>query len=89
MILQQIVSGFATGCIYALVALGFVLIYKTTDVLNFAQGELVMLGAFVAYTFIAVFQLNLNTLGANSFRCSHYRHGVLFHPLHLPYQSFT
>jgi branched-chain amino acid transport system permease protein len=44
--------GIAFGCIYALVALGFVLIYKATDVVNFAQGELMMIGAFVAYTFL-------------------------------------
>jgi branched-chain amino acid transport system permease protein len=59
MFLQQIISGFATGCIYALVALGFVLIYKTTDVLNFAQGEFVMLGAFMAFTLISVAKLPL------------------------------
>ena len=39
---SQVVSGLATGCVYALVALGFVLIYKATDVVNFAQGEFVM-----------------------------------------------
>lgn len=52
MIFQQILIGIAFGCIYALVALGFVLIYKATDVVNFAQGELMMIGAFVAYTFL-------------------------------------
>jgi len=46
------------GCIYALVALGFVLIYKATEVVNFAQGELLMLGAFFAYTFITLFGWN-------------------------------
>ena len=39
----------AVGCIYGLVALGFVLIYKATELVNFAQGDLLMLGAFVAY----------------------------------------
>jgi branched-chain amino acid transport system permease protein len=51
---QQVVSGIAIGCVYALVALGFVLIYKATEVVNFAQGELLMLGAFLAYTLIAL-----------------------------------
>ena len=37
------------GCIYGLVALGFVLIYKATELVNFAQGDLMMLGAFVCY----------------------------------------
>lgn len=52
MLTQQIISGLAVGCIYGLVALGFVLIYKATEVINFAQGELMMLGAFIAYTLI-------------------------------------
>ncbi|UUZ68831.1 branched-chain amino acid ABC transporter permease [Polaromonas sp. P2-4] len=45
--LQQTLSGIALGCIYALIALGFVLIYKATETVNFAQGELMMLGAFL------------------------------------------
>ena len=49
---QLFTSGMALGCIYALIALGFVLIFKATDVINFAQGEFMMLGAFVAFSFI-------------------------------------
>ena len=45
-ILQIIISGVAQGCIYGLIALGFVLIYKATETVSFAQGELMMLGAF-------------------------------------------
>jgi branched-chain amino acid transport system permease protein len=52
--LQIIVSGIAIGCIYGLIALGFVLIYKATEAVNFAQGELMMLGAFVALTATAI-----------------------------------
>ncbi|MBV1693945.1 MAG: branched-chain amino acid ABC transporter permease [Hyphomicrobiales bacterium] len=52
--MQQLVSGLALGCVYGLIALGFVLIYKTTEVVNFAQGELMMLGGFFAYTYIMV-----------------------------------
>ena len=44
------VAGVAQGCVYALVALGFVLIYKATETVNFAQGDLMMLGAFFALT---------------------------------------
>lgn len=51
---QLVINGASIGCIYALVALGFVLIYKATEVVNFAQGELMMLGAFLAYTFISL-----------------------------------
>jgi branched-chain amino acid transport system permease protein len=50
--LQSLVSGISIGCVYALVALGFVLIYKATEVVNFAQGELMMVGAFFAFTFV-------------------------------------
>ena len=46
--LQLIVSGLANGCVYGLIALGFVLIYKAVEQVNFAQGDLMMLGAFVA-----------------------------------------
>jgi len=49
-VLQVIVSGISQGCIYGLIALGFVLIYKATETVNFAQGELMMLGAFVGLT---------------------------------------
>ena len=45
-ILQLVISGIAQGCIYGLIALGFVLIYKTTETVSFAQGDLMMLGAF-------------------------------------------
>ncbi len=50
--LQLIVSGIAVGGVYALVALGFVLIYKATSVINFATGELMMLGAYVCLTLL-------------------------------------
>ena len=43
--LQVIFSGVAQGCIYGLIALGFVLIYKATETVSFAQGELMLLGA--------------------------------------------
>lgn len=45
--LQFLFSGLTVGAIYALVALGFTLIYNASDVLNFAQGEFVMLGGMV------------------------------------------
>ncbi|WP_127599128.1 branched-chain amino acid ABC transporter permease [Nitratireductor alexandrii] len=58
MFFQLVINGLAVGCIYGLVALGFVLIYKAGEVVNFAQGELMMLGAFVAFTLIVDFNLN-------------------------------
>jgi branched-chain amino acid transport system permease protein len=45
-ILQLLFTGIGVGSIYALVALGFVLIYRATNVVNFAQGDFAMLGAF-------------------------------------------
>lgn len=54
--LQVIASGFALGSIYALVALGFSMTWVTTQTLNFAQGELVMLGALVGVTLYAEWQ---------------------------------
>ena len=50
--LQLIVAGILTGGIYALVALGFVLIYKSTGIFNFAQGEILMVGAYVCWALI-------------------------------------
>jgi len=52
---SQVVSGLATGCVYALIALGFVLIFKATDVVNFAQGEFVMVSGFISYTLLIRF----------------------------------
>ena len=53
-VLQLLVSGLSLGCVYGLIALGLVLIYKATETVNFAQGEVMMLGAFTAFTFVNV-----------------------------------
>jgi branched-chain amino acid transport system permease protein len=50
---QQIVSGLATGSIYASLALGIVIIYRCTGVINFAQGEMATFSAFIAWWLIA------------------------------------
>ncbi|MFT4085479.1 MAG: branched-chain amino acid ABC transporter permease [Nocardioides sp.] len=49
--LQTIVGGLTLGAIYALVALGFSLVYRTMGLVNFAHGQIVMIGAFTASTF--------------------------------------
>ncbi|MEE9612307.1 MAG: branched-chain amino acid ABC transporter permease [Desulfatiglandales bacterium] len=59
MLLQVILSGLATGSIYALVALGLALINNTTEHVNFAQGEMSMVSAFVGFTFFHILGLNL------------------------------
>jgi branched-chain amino acid transport system permease protein len=51
---QQLLNGVATGSVYALLALGFVLVYKATGVMSFVHGDLMMLGAFAAYTLIVL-----------------------------------
>ncbi|NTV63318.1 MAG: branched-chain amino acid ABC transporter permease, partial [Oscillochloris sp.] len=55
--IQLSLSGIANGAIFALVALGFVLIFKSSDVINFAQGELLMIGAYL--TFMTVQQFGI------------------------------
>ncbi|HMK66683.1 MAG TPA: branched-chain amino acid ABC transporter permease, partial [Thermodesulfobacteriota bacterium] len=57
MFVQQVINGLAMGCIYALVALGFVLIYKATEIINFGQGDLMMIGAFLAFTGVNLLNL--------------------------------
>lgn len=52
--LQQVINGIAQGCIYGLIAIGFVLIYKATETVSFVQGELMMLGAFLGLVLITV-----------------------------------
>lgn len=56
-LLQVLITGLGQGCLYGLIALGFVLIYKATEIVNFAQGELLMMGAFFAVTYIVILEL--------------------------------
>jgi len=55
--IQLTLTGLTNGAILALAALGFVLIYKSSDVINFAQGEFLLVGAYVTYGMIAQFGL--------------------------------
>jgi branched-chain amino acid transport system permease protein len=55
LVLQGVASGIVTGCVYALVALSLVIVYKATDVVNFAGGELVMLGGYLGLLFLLWF----------------------------------
>jgi branched-chain amino acid transport system permease protein len=56
-LLQLVITGLAWGRVYACIALGFVLIYKATDVFNFAQPELMMVGAYLAFTLVTMMKL--------------------------------
>lgn len=53
-LLQLIFSGLTIGSIYALIAIGFIVIYNITGVLNFAQGEFAMLGAMITISFVTM-----------------------------------
>jgi branched-chain amino acid transport system permease protein len=57
-VVQQIVSGLATGGVYASLALALVLIYRSMEALNFAQGEMAMFSTFIAWELITVVHLN-------------------------------
>ena len=52
--IQLLLVGLSQGCLYSLIAIGLVLVYKATEQVNFAQGEFMMLGAFVGYQFIVL-----------------------------------
>jgi branched-chain amino acid transport system permease protein len=56
-VLEVAFNGLSTGMIYALLALGFVLIFKSTGILNFAQGEFAMVGAFLCFTLAGMLHL--------------------------------
>src|SRR4249920_472438 len=53
-LLALLLNGASIGLMYALIALGFVLVYKATDAINFAQGEFVMMAGLVAAAVLAV-----------------------------------
>ncbi len=57
MFLQQLVNGLTIGGIYAMIAVGYTMIYGVIQLINFAHGEIYMLGAFFAVTFISVLGL--------------------------------
>ncbi|MGC8768410.1 branched-chain amino acid ABC transporter permease [Calditerrivibrio sp.] len=57
--MQFLYSGITSGSIYALVAIGYNIIYNTTGLINFAQGEFVVLGGMLMYTTLTMFGLNI------------------------------
>ena len=69
MFIQLIVSGLSFGSLYALVALAMVIIYKTSEVPNFGQGEMAMISTFVAYTLLVTHgnSFAISFIGANVF----------------------
>jgi|UniRef100_A0A7C4EXN3 branched-chain amino acid transport system permease protein len=61
-----IIGGLSIGACYALVALAMVIIYKTSEVPNFAQGEMAMVSTFVAYTLVSSYGVNFWTAAATT-----------------------
>jgi branched-chain amino acid transport system permease protein len=57
-LLQQVISGIATGCIYASLALALVLIYRAMDLANFAQGEMATFSTFISYSLIEYWHID-------------------------------
>ena len=58
MIIQLISNGIIAGCIYALIATGFTVIYRTVKFFHFAHGIIYVTGAYIAYTFFILLQIN-------------------------------
>ncbi|MEO8330103.1 MAG: hypothetical protein ABI586_08870, partial [Candidatus Nanopelagicales bacterium] len=58
-VLQSIISGLSNGVLYAFLALALVFVYKTSAQLNFAQGEMAMLGAFLVFQISTFFGVSV------------------------------
>lgn len=54
---QQLVNGLTIGGVYALIAVGYTMVYGIIELINFAHGEIYMLGAFLAFSFVTVFNI--------------------------------
>jgi len=56
---QQLINGIALGSTYALIALGYTMVYGIIQLINFAHGEIYMVGAFAALVFVMIFKMNI------------------------------
>ncbi|WP_376750730.1 branched-chain amino acid ABC transporter permease, partial [Leuconostoc pseudomesenteroides] len=56
--IQQVINGLMLGSVYALLALGYTMVYGIIKLINFAHGDIYMLGAYFGYFFIKVLHLN-------------------------------
>ena len=57
MFLQQLINGLTLGGVYALIAVGYTMVYGIIELINFAHGEIYMLGAYLAFSCVAIFHL--------------------------------
>lgn len=65
--LQELVVGLSTGAIYALIALGYTMVYGIIELINFAHGDVFMIGAFVSLTVLELFGINGTSQGPGGF----------------------
>lgn len=57
-LIQQLINGISKGSVYALIALGYTMVYGIIELINFAHGDIFMLGSFTAITFVGIFGIN-------------------------------
>lgn len=92
MFAQIVIGGFATGCIYAVVGLGFTLVYRTLRMVNFAQGHVFMAGTFLGLVIAERVQLPalllLPTVGAVAFALGMVLERVVFRRLYHNHEVF-
>lgn len=69
-ILQQCINGLQLGAVYALIALGYTMVYGVLRLINFAHGDIFMLGAFIAYYLISRFSLPIYVVFALTMLCT-------------------
>jgi branched-chain amino acid transport system permease protein len=66
-LIQQLIVGLSNGMIIALIALGYTMVYGIVELINFAHGDLFMLGAFLALTLLGVFGIDPSTFQSSGF----------------------
>src|SRR5881396_3815242 len=57
-LVQQTINGLTRGAVFALIALGYTMVYGIIELINFAHGDVFMLGTFTAISFVALFGIN-------------------------------
>src|SRR5438874_11520844 len=57
-LIQQLINGISRGSVYALIALGYTMVYGIIELINFAHGDVFMLGTFTAISFVGLFGIN-------------------------------
>lgn len=57
--IQQLINGLTLGSVYALIALGYTMVYGIIKLLNFAHGDIFMVGSFISYYLISSFNMNI------------------------------